>query len=229
MDLVENFKSYQQLKQSFGRHLILLGLLSLMLTSSVGCNLLAYPAYIIAGGGEKKVKAAYKGLNNQTIAILIAADPDVEARYPQSATAISLGISRFIGEHVENTRFIASDLIDAYKMKNLEWYTLPMGQVGRDLKADRILYLDLYQYDMYEPGSIQLLHGQIAATLKVYEINSNRPDSPVCKLPVQAEYPSGAPVAASDTALWSVTQKTTLLFADNVAKKFYDHKVNNSK
>ena len=58
-------------------------LLVAMATCVSGCNVLAYFGYLVAPEGPRKtVEAAYKGLENQNVAVVVYTDSETEFNYP---------------------------------------------------------------------------------------------------------------------------------------------------
>jgi hypothetical protein len=192
-----------------------------------GCNWFQLPLYAIFGQTHTNVKAEYTALAGKKIAIVIATGPSTNFDYPQARTNITLAIIQTITKHVKNVQFVDRAEIEKFQKENLDWGALSMGNIARRFGAQRVLYLDLYQFTMYEPNSINLLRGNIAAAMSVYEADSANPDRQAYHTNVEIVYPENQPVPLSGPAMKSVQYNAIVLFADQVARKFYDHKIKN--
>ena len=192
-----------------------------------GCNLFELPLYAIFGKSHTNVKAEYKGLTGKKIAIIIATGPSTNFDYPQARTNIALATIQTVSKHVKNVEFIDQALIEKFQKQNLDWVALSMGEIARRFGAQRVLYMDLYQFTMYEPNSINLLRGNIAAAMSVYETDSANRDRPAYRTDIEIVYPEHQPKPLSKSAMKSVQYYSIALFADQVARKFYNHKIKN--
>jgi len=190
-----------------------------------GCNYLAYPVYVLFGQSNKKVKAEYPGLKNQKIALIIATTPAVDFEYPYIRSDLALAITNVLSRHIKGIKFVTQEKIDAFTAENLDWISLPISQIAARFDAQRVLYLDLYEFTLREPESVNLLRGRISAAVRVYETDSPQPELPVYQTQLSHVYPESGPTFYSDTALLMVRQRTLPPFVEQLAQKFYDHKV----
>jgi len=207
------------------RKISLLSLALALIFSVSGCNYLTWPVYVLFGQSNKKVKAEYPGLKNQKTALIVATTPAVDFEYPYIRNDLALGITNVLSQHIKGIKFIPQEKIDAFISENLDWVSLPISQIAARFDAQRILYLDLYEFTLREPESVNLLRGRISAAVRVYEIDSPQPDQPVYQTELSNVYPESGPTFYSDTALMMVRQRTLPPFVDQLARKFYDHKI----
>lgn len=192
---------------------------------AVGCNLLELPAYVLFGQSSKSVKAQYKGLKGTKTAIIIATGLAADFEYPNARMNVALASAQAIGEHVKKVEFVDATEIDTFQEENIDWAAIPFSSIGSKFDVQRILYLDIYQFTLYEENSINLLRGRISAAVRVYEMDSPNPDQPAYRDEIIVLYPEGYPMALSDAAMQNVHFNTITIFADQLAKKFYNHKI----
>jgi hypothetical protein len=189
-----------------------------------GCNLLVYPAYVLFGGDEISVKAQYKGLKDKRIAILVVSRPAFDFEYPYASTNIGLAGAHTISQHVKGVSFVEQDKIQDFQLENLSWLSMPVSQIAKQFDAQRLIYIDLYEFSMYEQGSINLLRGQISAEVRIFEMESPTPDIESYKSDIKVLVPHNNPIPASEDALYVINQQSIMAFAEKLAWKFYDHK-----
>ncbi|MBN2377998.1 MAG: hypothetical protein JXD22_16490 [Sedimentisphaerales bacterium] len=198
--------------------------LSAMLLFLSGCNLLTYPAYILFGQTHQSVKAEYRGLTGKKIAIIVAGQPAIEFDQPYARMDLALVSAQSISDHIKNVTFADQDQIDRFQRESLDWYSVSISEIARKFDAEVVLYIDLIQFTTAEIDSINLLRGRIWAQVSVYDMSETKPDSPKYETEVQVIYPEEMPLPISDSTSIAVRQNTLLMFADELARKFYDHK-----
>lgn len=191
-----------------------------------GCNAFEFPLYVLFGGQKKTIPAEYEGLNNARTAIVIVAGPGVDFEYPYARHSLALWIANRLQEHVKGIEFVSQDVVDRFQRENLDWYEIPVGELGREFQAQRILYVDLLTYTMLEEHSVNLLRGLIIGDVRVYDIDADA-ELPAYQTEISAVFPEHSPVPVSDEAWQKIPRMTMLAFAEKLAMKFFDHKVAN--
>jgi hypothetical protein len=190
-----------------------------------GCNILAYPTYVLFGQSHKKVKAEYTGLENHSTVIFVVTNPAIDFEYPYTGLNISLATADQISRNVKNATFIDPETVDKYQREKIDWLSIPVSEIGRDFQADRVLYIDLVQFTMREEDSINLLRAHIAADIRVYEMDSESPNQHTYQTDLDILHPKMGPSLFSDTAHALIYQESISRFAEELAKKFYNHKI----
>ncbi|MBN1436782.1 MAG: hypothetical protein JW936_06885 [Sedimentisphaerales bacterium] len=200
-------------------------ILILLAVGCGGCNWFEFPAYVLFGQSHVDVPAEYEGLDETTTAIVVVTDSATDFDFPYARLDIGLVVSDAIRQHIENIQFVNQDQIDVFQREDLDWFNLTMSEIGQRFEADRVLYLDIVRFTMIEDNSIGLLRGRIISDIRVYDIHCSRPDNPVYQTEINITFPEDGPLALSDQAEQQVFQHTLAQFADQLAKKFYDHRV----
>jgi len=189
-----------------------------------GCNILAFPAYVLFGKTEKTVEAEYTSLSGHKTAILVVGPAGIDFEYPYARADLSMATSSFIEQNVESVDFVEQESIDRFQYQHFDWYALPLPTVAHQLGADRLLYIELIQFSLVEPESVSLLRGRVLANVRIFEMESSEPAEASYKTEISVLFPETAPVPMSDTAQIAVRQRSIVLFADQLAKRFYRHK-----
>ena len=189
-----------------------------------GCNLLTYPVYILFGQTKQSVKAEYRGLTGKKIAIVVAGQPAIEFEQPYARMDLALVSAQAVSDHVKDVTFSDQDRIDRFQRESLDWYSVEISEIARKFDAEVVLYIDLIQFTTAEIDSINLLRGRIWGQVSVYDMSAANPDSPEYETEVQVIYPEQMPLPISDSASIAVRQNTLLMFAEELDRKFYEHK-----
>ncbi|MCF7958229.1 MAG: hypothetical protein K9M57_07275 [Phycisphaerae bacterium] len=190
-----------------------------------GCNLLELPVYALFGQSYKKVKAEYTGLKGKKVAIIIAMGPLINYDYPDARLNVALAVGDLIKKNVDDVTLIDQNQIENYQNRYLDWLSMPMSELGTHFKADRVLYIDLYEYTMHDESSVNLLRGRLNGSLYIYDMESRQQDRAVYNGDVKTQYPKDHPEPLSEKALHKIRFNSIVLFADGVAKKFYNHEI----
>ncbi len=201
-------------------------ILSAVTFSLTGCNMLEWPTYVLFGQRTTKVKAEYLGLKDQKTIVIVTAEQGIDFEYPYARSSIVMATVQAIGHHVKGVEFVEQEKIENFQMENLDWAALPRDQIARKFGATRIVWLDLYQFTMFEEESLRLLRGNIRATVQVYEVDDNttRFNRAAYHSEVAGIWPEQGPLAMSNSALERLKTQSIIGFAQQVAQKFYDHK-----
>ena len=204
-------------------HWIVLALASLM----ASCNLLTPLVFI--GEHKKRVLPEFDKLAKCRVAILVWTDPSTLFDYPYAR----FELATYIGDklYAETTqRKLAVDVVDPrdvedFAQKNIDARIDPQA-VGRALSANYVVYVEVLRFQFRDPSQPQFLRGEIHASVSVHDIGADPDQLRRYELtPVECYYPDGTPILMSATNAPLVREATYRKFAEQVARKFYEHTV----
>ena len=190
-----------------------------------GCNLLEFPAYVLLGRRTQKVKAEYPHLAKQKIAIIVSAGPAIDFEHPFARTNLALACAQAIKSHVKGTQFAQQEEVEMFQQENINWITVPKSQIARRFDASHLIWLDLIQFTLREENSVNLLRGHIVAAVRVYDAEASDQYHAQYETQVIAALPKAGPIAFSESARQQIYRQTLLQFAEQLARKFYNHKI----
>lgn len=190
-----------------------------------GCNAVGYVAGLAGGRGERKVKvpAAYRGLEGKAVAVLVAADEFTMPDHPGAPYTVSRAVSRTLALAIPGIRLVDPAQLTKFQEQNPYWKTLPYGQAVQRLGADRLVYVDLLDYQTHEPGNPYLGKGKVSANVGVASADAGNPDDLVFASTVEAVYPEGTSVGSVNAKPGTIEAGMIAAFAENVADLFRDH------
>lgn len=196
------------------------------LVSLTGCNIIAWPLYVLAPAPKKTVKAEFDKLPGKTVAVLVWADMDTLYEYPYVREELSTAINQELESNIRDVRVIDPLRVVRFQDSDVRWHSRPMDEVGRSLEADYVLYISLAEFSTYAPGSISLPKGRITAHVSIWDTGPQADAGSGCvwqadSMTVEQEADSQV-LLQNDTLLRTVTQRR---FAEALARRFYDHKV----
>ncbi len=130
-----------------------------------GCGVLAHSLYVIKGN---KVKPVYDGLRDQRVAVIcMASSPAAGPNSPSGM--IAREVSNILTQHVEGIQLVRQDEIADWIDRN-HWNELNYTELGRGLKADRVIALDMESFSLREGKT--LFKGRSTVTTTVYDLTT---------------------------------------------------------
>ena len=195
-----------------------------------GCGCVNWFAHVLAPSvPTKTVKAAYGGLKNKTVAIAVYAGPETLLDYQTVQLEISDAVAARLRQNVRGINVVSPVRVIRYQDENPRWDATPPEELCPHFNADYLLLISLMEFSTRAPGAVHLARGRIAAEAKLYR--AERPGAPGPEAPVwqseliQVVYPreSALGVPARDDR--DIRLQTARIFAEMVARNFYNHKV----
>jgi len=111
-----------------------------------------------------------------------------------------------------------------YQDERLSWDAIEKTKLGRDLGADRVLYLALVEYTTREAGSLQLFRGRIYAEAGLYDVALPESTARIWDCPeIRVAYPEQTPVGLPGEDDRSIRAETERHFAEALVRKFRKH------
>lgn len=196
----------------------------LLAFGAAGCHpaMLAYP--FADRDAKDKVKAEHD-LEADRLLILPYAAMDVEFESPGIGTEVSFEI---INEIMNNLRGRVHRVVDPrnvarYQRRTLDWPNTPVAQIGREFKADKVLYIEIYRFSIMEERSANLYRGRIAGRIQVVDSSSPEGKEVLYESEVSVEVPDDKPIGAMEIREDQLRWATVHRFAQEVMWKFHDH------
>jgi hypothetical protein len=191
---------------------IVIGLLTLGMVG--GCNMLAAIGYI---AHEDADEADFKDLTGKRVAIVCR--PVENLRYADSSAApdLAAGVGQLLREKVKKIQIISSsDVAEWADEHNWNEY----AEVGKALKADMVVGIDLEQFSLNEGQT--LYQGRSSVHIWVYDIKRGGKVVFEKKLPPTV-YPPNSAVAMTDRSESEFRRQYMAVLAEHIARLFYAH------
>jgi len=157
--------------------------------------------------------------------VIVAGRPEIEWKYPYADLDLALAAAQAVGNHVEGVQLVDPEQVDRFVQQEPDWFSLPISEIAERFEAQAVVYLDLYQFNLAELDSVNLLRGRAGAQLYVYDMQAAKPDKPCYESEINVVYPEHVPLAMGDSSQQRVRRETIAQFTQQLAWKFYDHKV----
>lgn len=208
-----------------GRQIPLLFSLILLALAASGCNWMGWTAQTLTGDGKQRsqVTAEYRGMENKSVAVIVAASEYTLFEHPGAPVAISRAVSHQLATDIKGVKLTDPQQIAKFQYDNPYWITMTNGQLLQNLKVDRIIYIDLTQFSTHEPGNTYVWRGVVVANVSVAEANAKNPDNFTYQRLVNVQFPEDRPVGLLNSDDQTVQLGTLRLFGAAVSNLFHDH------
>lgn len=200
-------------------------LLAAVLPLVSGCNWLI--PLIMVGEHKRKVPAEFTKLVNQNVLVLVWAQPETLFDFPrvrlETSTYIRDELAAKLKTHNISADFVDPARVEDFLQRSLEATSDPVA-LGRKFDASMVVYLELLQFQIRDSDAPDYLRGKVHASVAVYDLTAAADETQRYELePVTVRFPDGQPVMINPTATLRVHQGTYEVFAQTVARKFYDY------
>ena len=206
---------------------LVLGLgLGLAVTMISGCNWIGFAADVIGGGdnaNQVNIEAQYRGLENQTVAVLVTADEYTLFEHPTAPAAVCRQTSSKLATEITGVRVLNPKQIDQFQKDNPYWSTVVYGELLGRLGVERLVLIDLITYALREPGNSYKWQGQIVANIGVYEAQANDPNQFVFATTLQTSYPRGRSIGVIHSDHQTTQMGLHSIFSQKLLHLFKDH------
>jgi hypothetical protein len=200
-----------------------LGLVALMLLAAVlnvsGCVPMPGEKVLVDVAGE------YLGLVDQRVAVMVAADGYMLHSYPEAPIRLSKSITSRIAQHVPGVVTTIPEQVARFQEANPYWMNMRYGELAEKMGVDKIVLVDLVEYQTHEPGNAHLWQGLITANVGVIDANAPDPDNFIYYKTVGARFPEESDIGIIDTDDDTIQLGMVVLFARKAGGLFYDHQI----
>ncbi len=190
------------------------------LVGLAGCNWFLPLVFVLPD--TKTVPPEFSRLENQTVAVMVWAEPETLFDFPyvrlETASYIGDKLRREVdGIHLVNARkvedFIERDAQVAHDAR----------AVGQHFGADMVVYLELLEFQMRDPDAPEFIQGKIRASVRVYDLTGDPDEPEYFELQeVAVTYPE-QPHLYTPEGEALVRRESYQQFAEVTARKFYEH------
>ena len=192
-----------------------------------GCKETAFFLYALwPGARDREVKAEFAGLAGKSVVIVVYCDRRVQYEYPNVCLTVSSAVGGQLAKNVEGLTLIDPRRVVKYQDGNIYWDEMDKTALGKAFGANFVLFISLVEYSTREPGSLNLYRGRINAQVSLYDGALGERDARVWRdRSIQTVYPKHTATGVLRDSDRGIRGKTEAIFANTLAKRFYDHKV----
>ncbi len=203
---------------------ILAGLIGVFALAACGGCQMAY--FLTDPDKTEEVKAEYGKIGDRTVAILVWADRSTLDIYPRTRYRIGKAVEYWMKKNLPEARFVrAEEVRRLQEGSGANWEGMTARQLCERLKCDMVLRVDLLEYTTRASGTRELRKGRVRATANLYDGGEKGGEEAVYETVVLATYPPKSWHGVPDMDENQILHETVETFAQETARKFYDHGV----
>ena len=208
------------------RNLLMASVASVSIMALTGCIAFGF-AELNRREGMHSVEPEYEGLRGKSVAVVVNADRRIQSEFPTAVEQITARINQRLTEsgaaksHSDTTELLS------FLYNRPQWTTKPLGELAKELKVDRIVYVELREFRLHETGNSWTWDGAVSGVVAVIEADSDTPDEYAFQRPISVSYPDSpgqGPAQMNGRDVASVLLKR---FVDRAAWPFYKHDEDN--
>ncbi len=202
-----------------------LAVLTLSAGLLAGCNIVSFAAMAYDEAVPKKIAAQYRGLADKNFAVVATTDRRIEADFPGVVIKVVSDVSERLAkeEGVKAAGYIPPDRVMTYLYSHPNWVVRPMSELAKELKVDRLVFIELTEYRLNEPGNSYIWDGVAAGVVQVFEADSQLPDDPAFDRMVQVKYPDDSNTGPENMKGNEVGSVLVRRFVERASWLFFDH------
>jgi hypothetical protein len=203
-------------------------LMAMMLT---GCQVFGLASRVLP---DPTVGASYKGLQNQTTAVMVWTDRATAIDWPRLQLDLTRGIQSRLQElaskqkdapkDLAGTKFVAAESVVRYQHDHPEIETDSISDVAPRLNVTRVIYIEIERFSTRPEESVELFRGSLGGNLKVVEVRDGQGKVAFQEENISVLYPTESP----DQGLPNQTdlemyEKTLDAFSTQIMNRFVPH------
>jgi hypothetical protein len=194
-----------------------------------GCGAAGFGGAMIESyrrNSTRPVEAEYLGLGGKRWAVVVSANRIIQADHPHIVGYITAKVTERLllqQEQVAATGFVPAENILAFQYDHPRWVAMPRGELARELGVDRVIFVELVEYRLNDPGNQYLWDGVATGTVGVIEEDSPLPDEFVFERSIRVTFPDGTGLGPNDVPRQGVATALASRFVDRASWLFYKH------
>ncbi|HMN41810.1 MAG TPA: hypothetical protein PKE29_13270 [Phycisphaerales bacterium] len=178
--------------------------------------------------GSTDFKAKYTGLTDKTFAVIVASDRSIQSDFPGIVPVITREVSKLLAEHAGAKGMLPANEVLQYQSQHPGWVARPFDELAKDLAVDRVVYIDLQEFALTDPGNIYVYNGAAAGVVHVIEAESPVASEFAFGEPVRVKYPDMSGMGPNQIPRQDVLNMLAKRFIDRAAWLLYDHEEPNA-
>lgn len=210
----------------------------LCVLAGAGAVLIATPGCIIGaaiGGmaesyqrtGTHEVEAEYTGIAGKSFAVVATGSRMMEGEHPGlTARLVQRVNDRMIVNAAPSYAIPSQDLLTVL-YNTPQWAAMTRGEVAEMLGVERLVVVEVIDYQLNEPGNQYVWDGVASVLVSVYESDNGLPDDPVFEKAIRVTFPDSTGFMRSDLPETAVTTELSNRLVDRVSWLFYKHEESN--
>ncbi|WP_428306038.1 hypothetical protein [Lacipirellula sp.] len=198
----------------------MLACIGLGCVASTGCISMLMATGIYMWNGGNTVEAECDKLEKERVVVLCRPPASHEFRNAGAARSIGSTVSGLIAEHVKGAEMVSPKEVDNW-VDEQDWENFK--DLGRAVKATRIVYIELDDFELYKGKT--LYQGRAEITVSVYDME-DRERLVFERQLGQVLFPRNSGIPSSDKPVQQFERQFVDVISVQIAEHFYRHTAN---
>ncbi|MCC6660534.1 MAG: hypothetical protein IT437_06570 [Phycisphaerales bacterium] len=190
-----------------------------------GCQIFGFAAAGIENYKRSRpvdVAAEYTGLEGHTFAVVVASDRIIQSDHPGVTDELTKRITERLEKESGAAGRVPAEKCLRYLYDHPSWVAKPRGELARELGVDRLILIELIEYQVSDPGNQYVWNGVAAGNVGVIEAES--PDEFAYQKALRVMFPDDSGHGPGDMSQVAVSSVLIARFTDRASWLFYTHK-----
>ncbi len=210
--------------------LALCGALACVMLLAGGCNIFAPIGGMMENArreGSTEIEAEYTGLDEKSFAVVVSADRAIQAEHPAVLARLTTEISERIAKNTKAAKYVPGTRVLNFQFENPRWSTWTPSELAKKLGVERIVFVDVDEYRLKDPGNRYIWKGVAAASVRVSEADGRMGDDFAFRKTMQVTFPDKDGFTPQDMPEELVNTALSNRVIDRVSWLFYKHEEKN--
>jgi hypothetical protein len=174
--------------------------------------------------GEKTVKAKYTGLESKTFAVVVSADRSIQADFPNIVPLMTREMTRRLSENCGASGVLPADEVLRFQYQRPGWIAMSPKDLAKALDVSRLVFVELTDYSLNDPGNPYIWRGNAAATVRVLEADGKLSSDFSFRQPLRVSFPDSEGLGPAQIPVETVQLELSRRIINRASWLFYDHK-----
>lgn len=174
--------------------------------------------------GSTTIKAKYSGLVDKNFAVVIAADRAIQADFPDLVPLLTREVTRRLSENAGASGVVPADEVLKFQFQRPGWVAMPLEELAKELDVDRLVYIDLRDFALTEPGNTYIYSGVASGVVNVVETGLGiASDNFAFTESIRVRFPDSQGMSPLQIPKAQVFGELARRFIDRASWLFYEH------
>lgn len=193
---------------------------------SAGCGIGALVGGMASSAerqGSKTVKAKYSGLEGKSFAVIVAADRGIQADHTEIVSLVTREVTRRLVEHCGASGVVPAEEVLKFQYQRPGWVAMPVSALAKELEVQRLVYIDLRDYALTEPGNPYLWAGSAVAAVNVLEADGALGNDFAFRELVRVKFPDQEGLSEAQIPRQTLELELSRRLINRASWIFFDH------
>lgn len=182
----------------------------------------------IEEAGSSDIQAQYDGLEGKTFAVIVAADRSIQADNPEIVPLMTNEVTRRLSENCGASGVVPAAEVLRFQYQRPGWVAMTPTDLAKELEVDRLVFIDLTDFTLTDPGNPYLWNGSASANVQVLEADGSLGDTFAFRETMRVKYPEQEGLSPMQLPGETVRLELSRRIINRVSWLFFDHEEPNA-